>query len=73
VTVDVTGEVNKDTADKAIAWLRLQNSMAPDRPFFACYATATAHAPHHEGGPGRPGPIRASARRQQAAMRPAKA
>ena len=34
-------------ADKAIAWLRLQHSMAPDKPFFAYYATGTAHAPHH--------------------------
>jgi len=34
-------------ADKAIAWLRLQNSMAPDKPFFAYYTTGTAHAPHH--------------------------
>jgi arylsulfatase A-like enzyme len=34
-------------ADKAIAWLRLQHSMAPDKPFFAYYTTGTAHAPHH--------------------------
>jgi len=34
-------------ADKAIAWIRLQQSMAPDKPFFAYYTTGTAHAPHH--------------------------
>jgi arylsulfatase A-like enzyme len=34
-------------ANKAIAWLRLQHSMAPDKPFFAYYTTGTAHAPHH--------------------------
>jgi arylsulfatase len=34
-------------ADKAIAWLRLQNAMAPGKPFFAYYTTGTAHAPHH--------------------------
>ena len=34
-------------ADKAIAWIRLQHSMAPDKPFFAYYTTGTAHAPHH--------------------------
>jgi arylsulfatase len=34
-------------ADKAIAWLRLQNSMAPSKPFFAYYTTGTSHAPHH--------------------------
>jgi arylsulfatase len=34
-------------ADKAIAWLRLQNAIAPGKPFFAYYTTGTAHAPHH--------------------------
>jgi arylsulfatase A-like enzyme len=34
-------------ADRAIEWLRLQNSMAPDKPFFVYYATGTSHAPHH--------------------------
>ena len=34
-------------ADKAIDWIRLQNAMAPDKPFFVYYTTGTAHAPHH--------------------------
>ena len=34
-------------ADKAINWIRLQHSLAPQKPFFAYYATGTAHAPHH--------------------------
>lgn len=34
-------------ADKAIDWMRLQHSMAPDKPFFAYYAPGTSHAPHH--------------------------
>jgi arylsulfatase len=34
-------------ADKAIAWIRTQHAMAPSKPFFAYYATGTAHAPHH--------------------------
>jgi arylsulfatase len=34
-------------AEKAINWIRTQNAMAPDRPFFAYYSTGTAHAPHH--------------------------
>ena len=34
-------------ADKAISWMRLQNSMAPNKPFFAYYAPGTSHAPHH--------------------------
>jgi arylsulfatase len=38
---------DRDMADHAIAWLRLQNAMAPDKPFFLYYAPGTAHAPHH--------------------------
>src|SRR5262245_14974785 len=34
-------------ANKAIDWIRLQHSLAPQKPFFAYYATGTAHAPHH--------------------------
>lgn len=33
-------------ADHAIAWLRGQNSQAPDRPFFLYFATGASHAPH---------------------------
>jgi arylsulfatase len=38
---------DRDMADKAIAWLRMQHAMAPNKPFFAYYAPGTAHAPHH--------------------------
>ena len=34
-------------ADRAIAWIRMQQAMAPDKPFLAYYAPGTAHAPHH--------------------------
>lgn len=34
-------------ADKAMSWLRLQHSLAPNRPWLMYYATGTAHAPHH--------------------------
>ena len=34
-------------ANRAINWIRLQHSLAPQKPFFAYYATGTAHAPHH--------------------------
>ncbi len=34
-------------ADHAINWIRTQNAMAPNKPFFAYYTTGTAHAPHH--------------------------
>lgn len=36
-----------DMTDKAIAWLRTQQSVAPDRPFFVYYAPGATHAPHH--------------------------
>jgi arylsulfatase A-like enzyme len=36
-----------DLADKAIAWVRTQHSLAPNKPWFLYYATGTAHAPHH--------------------------
>jgi arylsulfatase len=38
---------DRDMADKAIAWIRMQHAMAPKKPFFAYYAPGTAHAPHH--------------------------
>jgi len=34
-------------ADHAISWLRMQHSVAPNKPFFVYYAPGTAHAPHH--------------------------
>jgi len=38
---------DRDLADKAIQWIRMQKAVAPKKPFFAYYATGTAHAPHH--------------------------
>jgi len=35
-----------DLADKAIEWMRYQNSIAPDRPFFLYFAPGACHAPH---------------------------
>ncbi len=34
-----------DLADQAISWIQMQKTMAPDKPFFAYYATAAGHAP----------------------------
>ena len=34
-----------DLADQAIAWMKMQKTVAPDKPFFAYYATAAGHAP----------------------------
>jgi len=39
--------LDDDLADKAVAWIRLQKAMAPDRPFFVYYAPGATHAPHH--------------------------
>jgi len=39
--------LDDDMASKAITYLRNQNSLAPDKPFFMYYCTGTAHAPHH--------------------------
>ncbi len=38
---------DRDLADRAISWIRMQKAVAPNKPFFAYYATGTAHAPHH--------------------------
>lgn len=34
-------------ADRAIEWIAQQRAVAPEKPFFAYYATGTAHTPHH--------------------------
>ena len=39
--------LDRDLADQAIAWLQMQHSLAPHKPWFLYYATGTAHAPHH--------------------------
>jgi arylsulfatase A-like enzyme len=36
-----------DMTDKTIAWVRHQQAMTPDKPFFAYYAPGATHAPHH--------------------------
>ena len=38
---------DKDMADRAIHWIRMQHATAPNKPFLAYYAPGTAHAPHH--------------------------
>ena len=39
--------LNTDLADKAINWLRMQQAVAPNKPWLLYYAPGTAHAPHH--------------------------
>jgi arylsulfatase len=36
-----------DMANKAINWIRMQKTVAPNKPFLVYYAPGTAHAPHH--------------------------
>ncbi len=39
--------LTEDLADKAIEWIRLQKTSAPDKPFFIYFAPGAAHCPHH--------------------------
>ena len=36
-----------DFVDHAITWLRTQEAVAPDKPYFLYLATGAVHAPHH--------------------------
>ena len=37
----------EDMTDRAIAWVRQQKALMPDKPFFIYYAPGATHAPHH--------------------------
>jgi arylsulfatase len=37
----------EDMTDRAIAWVRGQKVLAPDKPFFVYFAPGATHAPHH--------------------------
>jgi arylsulfatase len=39
--------LDADLADHAVAWIRQQKTLAPDKPFFAYYSPGLCHAPHH--------------------------
>ena len=36
-----------DMTNQAIAWIKAQQSLTPDKPFFMYFATGATHAPHH--------------------------
>ena len=36
-----------DMATQAIKWIRFQQSLTPDKPFFTYFAPGAVHAPHH--------------------------
>jgi len=37
--------LDRDLADKAIGWMRMQHALAPQKPWLLYYCTGTAHAP----------------------------
>ena len=37
----------EDMTDQAVAWIRYQKALTPDRPFFVYFAPGATHAPHH--------------------------
>ncbi len=37
----------EDMTDRAVAWVRQQKALMPDKPFFVYYAPGATHAPHH--------------------------
>jgi arylsulfatase len=49
--VELPGDPNyhfmTDMTNQAIAWVRFQQTMTPDRPFFMYVAPGATHAPHH--------------------------
>lgn len=44
---DPNYHLDADLGDRAVAWIRQQQSLAPDKPFFAYYSPGLCHAPHH--------------------------
>lgn len=36
-----------DMANQAVAWIKYQKALTPDRPFFVYFAPGAVHAPHH--------------------------
>ena len=36
-----------DMTDRAIAWVRFQQALTPEKPFYTYFATGATHAPHH--------------------------
>jgi arylsulfatase len=37
----------EDMTDEAVAWMKYQNALTPDKPFFIYFAPGATHAPHH--------------------------
>ena len=49
--VELSGNPNyhfmTDMTDQAVAWIKFQKALTPDRPFFVYFAPGATHAPHH--------------------------
>ena len=45
--------LTQDLADHAITWVRQQQALMPDKPFFMYFAPGATHAPHHVPRNGR--------------------
>jgi arylsulfatase A-like enzyme len=39
--------LTEDLTDRAIAWVRQQKALMPDKPFFTYFSLGATHAPHH--------------------------
>jgi arylsulfatase A-like enzyme len=44
---DPTYHFMTDMTNQAVAWMRYQKALTPDRPFFVYFAPGAVHAPHH--------------------------
>jgi arylsulfatase len=44
---DPNYHLNTDMANQAVAWIKYQKAMTPDKPLFVYYAPGAVHAPHH--------------------------
>ena len=44
---DPTYHFLTDMTDQAVAWVRFQKALTPDKPFFVYFAPGATHAPHH--------------------------
>ena len=49
VEVEMTPDYHftTDMTNQAIGWMRAQQSLTPDKPFFTYFSTGATHAPHH--------------------------
>ena len=46
-TADEEYHFTTDMTEQAIAWMRQQKALMPDKPFFVYFAPGATHAPHH--------------------------